>query len=432
MLESTKIQRRQSEIRQSLSELVGKNEPTDDETRQMETLDSEYRKNETRYRAALVAEDTERREAGEELETRDGKQWDELIGKFELRQVALNLDEGVALSGATAEAVTELRSQGGYRGTPIPWAVLEQRAGETLAAGVPDPIQTMPTIDRLFPQSVAARMGGAAINIPRGEREYPIQTQGATVGWTTSETGSGGSPQAYQTVDRALAPDYTMTAEMRITRKSLKQSGAGLEQAIRRDMSRVMQQEVDRVTFLGSGSSGEPTGLINVTGPTTTAVDATPTYEVILTEIVAFMTSNAATLPNQVRILIRPEMMQKMDTTYGSPFVAPNWYRMALMLSGRAVGPGGEDASLIPSNITTTVNALPAPTGSPAAVSAIMTTTTGGVPPYYLAMWGGLDLIRDPYSDASSGGLRLTMLGTMDFQHTRDEQTRILTGLDVS
>ena len=70
MLESVKIQRRQSEIRQSLSELVGKADPSEDETRNMDALDKEYRANETRYRAALVAEDEERREAGADLETR--------------------------------------------------------------------------------------------------------------------------------------------------------------------------------------------------------------------------------------------------------------------------------------------------------------------------------------------------------------------------
>ena len=86
MLESVKISRRQSEIRQALAGLVGKATPTEEETRQMETLDGEYRTNETRFRASLIAEDNERRDAGKDLETRDGKQWSELVGKFELGQ----------------------------------------------------------------------------------------------------------------------------------------------------------------------------------------------------------------------------------------------------------------------------------------------------------------------------------------------------------
>ena len=55
MLDSVKISRRQSEIRQSLAELAAKTEPTEDETRSMDSPDKEYRTNETRYRAALGA-----------------------------------------------------------------------------------------------------------------------------------------------------------------------------------------------------------------------------------------------------------------------------------------------------------------------------------------------------------------------------------------
>jgi hypothetical protein len=82
MLESLKITRRQSEIRQNLAELVGKATPTEDETRSMETLDQEYRTNETRFRAALVSEDEQRDEAKGELETRSGKEWAEMMGRF--------------------------------------------------------------------------------------------------------------------------------------------------------------------------------------------------------------------------------------------------------------------------------------------------------------------------------------------------------------
>ena len=122
MLDSVKIARRQSEIRQALAGLVGKENPTEDETRSMESMDAEYRTNETRYRAALVSEDQERREAGADLETRSDREFAELIGRFELRQVALSLDEGRALSGATAEVVQELRAKGRSQGMPIPTA----------------------------------------------------------------------------------------------------------------------------------------------------------------------------------------------------------------------------------------------------------------------------------------------------------------------
>ena len=139
MLDSVKISRRQSEIRETLAELVGKEAPSEDETRQRGELDAEYRTNETRYRAALVAEDTERREAKDELESRGGTEWADMLGKFEVRQVALALDEGRALDGATAEVVEELRSGGGYRRVPAHsrWNALVAALGARPGTGLP-------------------------------------------------------------------------------------------------------------------------------------------------------------------------------------------------------------------------------------------------------------------------------------------------------
>ena len=67
------------------------------------------------------------------------------------------------------------------------------------------------------------------------------------------------------------------------TRKALKQAGAGLEQAVRRDMSAAILQETDRAIFLGSGSGGEPLGIFpgaSTYGITETAIDAGATYAV--------------------------------------------------------------------------------------------------------------------------------------------------------
>ena len=221
MLDSVKIARRQSEIRQALAELVGKDKPTEDETRSMSDMDQEYRTNETRYRAALTAEDQERREAGADLETRSDREWSDLVGRFELRQVAFALDEGRALNGATKEIVEELRNAGGYQGIPVPFAALETRAGETVAADVPNPKTIRPIIDRIFPGSVAERLGVQRINITSGELAFPVATAGAIFGWQTNELANVGAASEYQTAERSLNPDHTGGAQMVISRKAL-------------------------------------------------------------------------------------------------------------------------------------------------------------------------------------------------------------------
>ena len=416
MLESLKITRRQSEIRQELAGLVGKDAPTTDETRSMETLDAEYRTNETRFRAALVSEDEQRTEAKGELETRSENEWNAIMSGFEMRQVALSLDEGRALSGQTAEIVTELRSQGGYRGIPVPYAALETRAGETIASGAPDPIVTRPLIERLFPASVAAQMGVQMINIGTGGQETPVTTSAISAGWQATELANVPGPSAYTTLDRPLKPDHTLGIQMRISRKTLLQSGAALEQAIRRDMAGAMQQEMDRAIFNGSGTSGEPTGVF--TGATAwgiaeTDLSAAATWAAFRSEVVAFMTANAATGPGAARLLIRPEVFDTMDGAFISGTAVTEWERLTNYIS----------------TVVMSHNALPAPAGTPLESKALLTTSAGGVAPVFVGLWGAVDLIRDPYADAQTGGLRLTALNTMDTTISRAVQTRVLTGI---
>lgn len=414
MLASAKIQRRQSEIRQSLSELVGKDKLTEDETRSMETMDAEYRSNETKYRAALISEDEERSAAGKDLETRSDKEYADLIGKFEVRQIALALDEGAALSGPTAEIVQELRSKGGYRGIPVPYEALEQRAGETVASGTPSPTMTAPIIDRIFAQSVAGRMGARFINISQGTNEYPITSSAVSAGWAATETGNVAGPTAYSTANRSLLPDHTYGITMKVTRKALKQSGDALEQAVRRDMQGCMAEGVDKAVFQGTGTTGQPSGImVGSYGITSTAVAAAASWAAFRAAVVRFMTANAVSSAGDVRLLIRPEVYDFMDDTLITGTAVSEWDRLT-------------------KNITNPVmssNALAAPTGTPAASKALLTATVNGVAPIFVGTWGAIDLIRDPYSDAASGGLRLTALTTVDVTASRAEQLQILTGV---
>jgi len=408
MLDSVRLQRRQSEIRQELSGLVGKTDSTEDEIRSIEKLDAEYRGNETKYRAALIAEDTERREAGADLETRSDREFADLLGRFELRQVALALDEGKALSGATKEIVDELRAAGGYQGIPVPLAALETRAGETVAADQINPKTIRPTIDRIFPGSVAERLGIQRINITSGELAFPVATAGAVFGWQTTELANVGAASPYETEERSLNPDHTGGAQMVISRKALKQAGEGLEAAIRRDLNAVIGTELDRVVINGTGAAGQPLGIIPgaaTYGITSTAVGATATWAAFRAEIVAFMEANAITSASQVNLAFDPAIWAELDDALITGTAVSELDRLVKNVGNPAIS-----------------NTIPDET-------AIMTATVQGVAPGYLGIYGGVDLIRDPYTKAASGQLVLTALVTADFTAPRGLQTRILTGI---
>ena len=414
MLTSTKLQRRQSEIRQELATLAANDNPSEDEQRSMDVLDKEYRTNETRFRAALVAEDAERREMGAELETREDRDFAWLMQRFELRQVALHLDEGRQLDGATAEVVSELRSQGGFRGVPVPLAALETRANETVAANVPDPMRTAPIVDRLFADSVASQMGVQTVNVGTGALEYPVVTSSIAAGWVT-ELGTAPVAQ-YTTADRTLRPNNELAVQTKITRRSLKQAGSGLEQAIRRDMAGTMREELDRAVFLGAGTGGAPLGIFpgaGTYGITSTAVGGTATWAGVRAAVVDFMLANAASAPGGVNLMLRPEVWDSADDLISGLGIS-EWDRIR-----EKVG-----------RIVLTSNALADPTGSPGASSGLLTTAAGGTPPAFVGLWGAVDMVRDPFTEAAKGLLVLTGYLTADVTVARGSQLQILTGLE--
>ena len=105
-----------------------------------------------------------------------------------------------------------------------------------------------------------------------------MTTRAVAAGWAATETGDVAGPTAYATTDRPLKPDNTLGIQMKITRKTLKQSGAALEAAVRRDMNGCMAVAMDKAVFLGAGASGEPAGVpIGTYGITSTPINAAAT-----------------------------------------------------------------------------------------------------------------------------------------------------------
>src|SRR3546814_5908704 len=59
-----------------------------------------------------------------------------------------------------------------------------------------------------------------------------------------------------------MVPNQNLGIQMKLTRRALKQSGPGLEAAIRRDMASTIAAELDNAAFNGAGSSGQPEGVL--------------------------------------------------------------------------------------------------------------------------------------------------------------------------
>lgn len=418
MLLSQTIQRRQSEIRQQLATLAGIENPADEQRSQLAALDGEYTTNEQRYRAALISEDTERRAADAEMGGEKRDEWSSLVEKYEVRQVIQHFDEGAALNGATAEVVQEMRSAGGYRGIPLPLEALEQRTGETVASGVVNPVSYQSIIQRLFPDSAAAKMGGRLINIGRGAQEYPLTSSAITAGWAASETGDAGTQQQFTTSSKTLKPHHNLGVQLLFSRRALLAS-AGIEDAARADIRMAIQAELDRAIFNGSGANGQPLGVISgqsTYGYSTSDASAAD-YAAFRSAIAAFMLANAASGPGDVRILTRPEVWDILDD-------APWDTGSGISEWDRLVSRAG--------SIVLNANAMPTDGAtSSRTTSALLTTTSGGLNPFFVGVWGALDMIRDPYSGAASGSVKLSAIMTADVTVPRASQLHLLKDLPI-
>lgn len=206
---------------------------------------------------------------------------------------------------------------------------------------------------------------------------------------------------------------------MKLTRKSLKQSGDALEQAVRRDINGTMQTVLDAAIFNGTGANGQPLGVIagqSTYGYGTTAVSADASAAAFRAVAATFIGANAANSPAAVKVMLHPSTWNFMDGE---------------LVTGTAVSQWDLHLKNFPAANNVLSNLATLTAGTPDTSVALLTTNAGGVAPIIVGLWGGVDLIRDPYSDAQSGMLRLTALATADVNILRAAQLHLLTALTV-
>ena len=288
MTASQKLQIRLSEIRTRLNSLGSKDgELSEEERSEVDKLTAEYQDSEARHRAAIVteSEEAEQLQNGEEPggETGEGAEVRRLMEKATVHNYVEAALQGTIEQGAERELADALavRSGPGYvDGTVIPWALLlpeEQRAATTTTQN-DGPTRQVPVIDRLFrqPDSILDMLGVGLMSSGPGQTEYPLVSAGTTNVGQTAENTDLADPAAmtfdYQTLKPTgrLSGSYELTAELRA-------SVMGIEQALRRDLAMLIEEQMILQLFNGNGTAPQVNGILNrVAAPTTNpAAEAT-------------------------------------------------------------------------------------------------------------------------------------------------------------
>lgn len=112
--------------------------------------------------------------------------------------------------------------------------------------------------------SFAFRMGVMRLSGLRDNVAIPRQSAAATAEWLTSETDT--ATESQQTFVQLLLSPKTVSAYTELSRQLLLQATIDAEGLVNADLAAVAALAVDAAVLNGSGASGQPEGLDNVTG----------------------------------------------------------------------------------------------------------------------------------------------------------------------
>ncbi len=220
----------------------------------------------------------------------------------------------------------------------------------------------------------------------QGDVKIPRKTAASAAGWISTE--GGAASESEPTLGQVTMSPKTLGAFTDVTRLMMMQSSLDIEALIRNDLSTAIAQAIDLGALAGSGSSGQPTGIANTSGinaPTAFAA-ANPTFAEVVAMETAVAEDNA--LMGNLAYILPAGMYGALKTTAKDAG------------SGQfVVGPDG------------TMN------GYRTIVSSQVTAGDlyfGNFSDLLIGMYGGLDITVDPYTNSTSGTVRIVALQTVD------------------
>ena len=121
-------------------------------------------------------------------------------------------------------------------------------------------------IELLRNQPLVAQLGARTLSGLQGNIAIPKQSGGATAYWVAPH---GGSTTSKQGTAQLTATPHALTAETSYEKELMFQSSIDVENFVREDIIQVLSIEKDRAAINGAGDTGEPLGILNLSGLST-------------------------------------------------------------------------------------------------------------------------------------------------------------------
>jgi HK97 family phage major capsid protein/HK97 family phage prohead protease len=300
-------------------------------------------------------------------------------------------DAVAKITGRTARGVympSDVQKRDLVVGTPTAGGNLV--ATNLLAGSFIDFLRNAMVIDKLGTRMLTGLTGNVAI---------PKQTGGSTIYWVAENTAP---TESQQTIGQVLMSPKTAGGFTDIGRTLMNQSSIDVENFVLADLAANLGLGIQQAAISGTGAANQPSGLLTrITAAIIGGANGlAPTWDNIIDLETNIATANAdvGTMAYLVNAKTRGKLKrtQKFSGTNGDPI----WD------NGTGQPLNGYQAACtnaVPSNLTK---------GTSAGVcSAIL---FGNFADLMIGMWGTTDLIRDPYTASSSGGVRIVALQDVD------------------
>lgn len=241
-------------------------------------------------------------------------------------------------------------------------------------------------IDVLRNASSVMQAGARMLSGLSGDVKIPKKLTAAAASWISTEGGDTSSSE--MTVGSVSMVPRTLGAFTDATRQLLIQSSLDVEALMRDDLATALALAIDKAALEGSGSSGQPTGILLTSGvnkPTSFAA-AIPTFAEVVAMETAVATDNA--LMGNLAYILPAAMYGGLKTK-----------EKATNTAQFVVEPGG------------TINGYRGIVSNQATDGNLY---FGNFADLLVGFFGGLDITVDPYTNSRSGTVRIVALQSCD------------------
>lgn len=283
-------------------------------------------------------------------------------------------------------------------------------------------------IDVLRNNALIMSMGPTMLTGLVGNVAIPRATAATQTYWVAEATAL---TESEATFDQVTLSPKQIGARSQYSRLALQQTTPDIEQIVRNDLAKVMALGIDKAAISGTGSNGQPTGILNQSGIGSVAMG---TNGAAFTDSASGSTSGldqlialegkldvANALNGNLYYLTNAKVVQalkKLKTAYGEYL----WTAMdGVTTSGTPGGVNGYQvmrSNQVPSNLTK---------GSGSNLSALL---FGDFSQLIIGMWGATEILPNPYgSGYTAGSVDIRAMQTVDMAVRHAESFAAITDI---